>query len=144
MGERPTAVLAVNNLILSEQIFYQSGRRVPHVRAHGLYTGMSYAPFRLQEVLVWRAPLFMYQTAQCAVARFLQGMHHYPIGFRFLEESESLPYTEVGQYKATVIFPWDHALMTFYELYSAGMPLLLPAREWMYRFLYQRGQLSVG
>lgn len=32
----------------------------------------------------------------------------------------------------------------FYELYSAGIPLLMPGAEWMYRLLYQRGQLSVG
>jgi len=25
-----------------------------------------------------------------------------------------------------------------------GMPLLLPKEEWIYRFIYQRGQLSVG
>ena len=31
---------------------------MPYVRAHGLYTGMAYAPSKLQNVLVWRAPLF--------------------------------------------------------------------------------------
>lgn len=34
--------------------------------------------------------------------------------------------------------------MSFYELYSATVPLLLPSAEWMYRLLYMRGQLSVG
>jgi len=53
------AQMAVNNLILSEQIYYQSGYRMPYVRAHGLYTNMAYAPLR-QELLVWRAPLFSY------------------------------------------------------------------------------------
>lgn len=138
------AVVAVNNLILSEQIVYQSGLRAPYVRAHGLYTGMSYVPLKANEVLVWRAPLFVYQTSQCSIYRFLEGMPSYPINFRFVEESESIDYREVSKHKAVVLLPWDHALMTFYELYSAGMPLLLPAAEWMYRFLYQRGQLSVG
>lgn len=141
---RPVAALAVNNLILSEQIYYQSGRRMPYVRAHGLYTGMSYAPLKLNEVLVWRAPLFMYSTTRCAIARFMQGMPEYPVWFRFMEEDESIQYSEVVKYKAVTLIPWDHALMTFYELYSARIPLLLPAAEWMYRFLYQRGQLSVG
>lgn len=138
------AVVAVNNLILSEQIFYQSGHRAPYVRAHGLYTGMSYVPLKPAEILVWRAPLFIYQTSQCAILRFLDGMTSYPINFRFVDESESIEYREASQFKAVVLLPWDHALMTFYELYSAGMPLLMPAAEWMYRFLYQRGQLSVG
>lgn len=139
-----TAVLAVNNLILSEQIHYQTGVRVPYVRAHGLYTGMSYTPMKLKEVLVWRAPLFVYQTTRCTIMRFLQGLPEHPITYRFVEETESVPYKDMAGYRAVVLLPWDHALMTFYELYSAGMPLLLPAAEWMYRLLYQRGQLSVG
>ena len=36
------------------------------------------------------------------------------------------------------------ALMSFFELYSANVPLLMPSAEWMYRLLYMRGQLSVG
>eukprot|EP00928_Gymnodinium_smaydae_P090055 TRINITY_DN73906_c0_g1_i1.p1 TRINITY_DN73906_c0_g1~~TRINITY_DN73906_c0_g1_i1.p1 ORF type:complete len:835 (+),score=90.29 TRINITY_DN73906_c0_g1_i1:78-2507(+) len=135
--------LAVNNLILSEQTFYQTGYRLPYVRAHGLYTEMAYTPF-LPQILMWRAPLFVYSTTRCAMIRFLQGMPDLQVSFRFLEESENLPYKEVAQHRAVALFPWDHALMTFYELYSAGIPLLLPQAEWMYRFLYQRGQLSVG
>ncbi|KAF4708178.1 hypothetical protein FOZ62_015683, partial [Perkinsus olseni] len=34
--------------------------------------------------------------------------------------------------------------MTFYELYSMEVPIFIPSEEWMYRLLYQRGQLSVG
>jgi len=34
--------------------------------------------------------------------------------------------------------------MSFFELYSANVPLLMPSAEWMYRLLYMRGQLSVG
>lgn len=143
-GKRTAAVLAVNNLILSEQIFYQSGYRMPYVRAHGLYTGMSYAPLRQQEILMWRAPLFIYTTMRCAMLRILEGMPEYKMHFQFVEESDSLPYSQVSLYKAVALVPWDHALMTFYELYSANMPLLMPSAVWMYRLLYQRGQLSVG
>eukprot|EP00438_Fugacium_kawagutii_P011261 Skav224325 [mRNA] locus=scaffold1353:42774:70462:- [translate_table: standard] len=85
--ESDQAQMAVNNLILSEQIYYQSGYRMPYVRAHGLYTNMAYAPTRGNEVLVWRAPLF--SSMSCTVPAFL-------------------------------------------------------GAEWMYRLLYQRGQLSVG
>lgn len=143
-GRPESVVLSVNNLILSEQIFFQSGVRAPYVRAHGLYTDITYVPLRQKEFLVWRAPLFLYTTSRCTLARFLQGTPDYPINFRWVEDDESIPYQDVAQYKAVVLFPWDHALMTFYELYSAGMPLLLPSADMMYRLLYQRGQLSVG
>jgi len=142
--QRVSAVLAVNNLILSEQIYFQTGWRVPYVRAHGLYTGMSYVPTRQKQVLVWRAPLFVYTTVHCTILRFLEGMPDYPIAFRFVDEDESVPYQDMASYKAVMLLPWDHALMTFYELYSAAMPIMLPSAEWMYRLLYQRGQLSVG
>jgi len=143
-GEQATALLAVNNLILSEQIYYQTGLRVPYVRAHGLYTGMSYVPTKNQQVLIWRAPLFVYVSLRCTFMRFLQGIPDHPITYKFVEETESLAYAQIAQYRAVALLPWDHALMTFYELYSAGIPILLPSAEWMYRLLYQRGQLSVG
>lgn len=137
------AQMAVNNLILSEQIYYQSGYRMPYVRAHGLYTNMAYAPLR-QELLVWRAPLFSYVATRCAMAHFTAANPQLETAFRFMDEGESLSYAEIGAFKAVALIPWDHALMTFYELYSAGIPLLMPGAEWMYRLLYQRGQLSVG
>ena len=43
-----------------------------------------------------------------------------------------------------LVLLWNEALMSFYELYSANIPLLIPSAEWMYRLLYMRGQLSVG
>eukprot|EP00439_Symbiodinium_sp_Y106_P073795 s1310_g13.t13 len=142
MDSPDLAEIAVNNLILSEQVYYQTGYRMPYVRAHGLYTGMAYAPSKLQNVLVWRAPLFSYVTTRCAVMHFIAANPGLNIDFRFMEEGESLPYAEVATFKAVALIPWDHALMTFYELYSANIPLLMPGTEWMYRLLYQRGQLS--
>ena len=47
-------------------------------------------------------------------------------------------------WRLLVLLLWTEALMSFYELYSANIPLLIPSAEWMYRLLYMRGQLSVG
>eukprot|EP00439_Symbiodinium_sp_Y106_P039649 s2576_g4.t2 len=138
------ARMATNNLILSEQIFYQTGRRLPYVRAHGLYTEVSYSPKLLDQVLFWRSPLFAYATLRCAMFRFLEGFGQYPLKFYFLEGSESVPYAKAVSFRAIAMLPHDHALMSFYELYSTATPLLLPSAEWMYRLLYMRGQLSVG
>ena len=55
-----------------------------------------------------------------------------------------MDYSVVAQHRSLILLPWDHALMTFYELYSMAIPLFLPKVEWIYRFVYQRGQLSVG
>jgi len=175
-------VLYVNNRILREQIYYQSGIRAPYVRAHGLYTNSVWTR-QMDAVLFWRAPLYVYPTLRCALWKFLEQMKNgvpkdelifpsdssvasdsstetisptnplptdestkedYPFTLRFLDEGESMKYEVVAQYRSIILLPWDHALLTFYELYSMGMPLFLPKVEWIYRFVYQRGQLSVG
>eukprot|EP00929_Paragymnodinium_shiwhaense_P006802 TRINITY_DN110760_c0_g1_i1.p1 TRINITY_DN110760_c0_g1~~TRINITY_DN110760_c0_g1_i1.p1 ORF type:complete len:729 (+),score=93.03 TRINITY_DN110760_c0_g1_i1:60-2246(+) len=136
--------LAVNNLILSEQIFYQSGKRLPYVRAHGLYTNAAYDPKLQNRVLFWRSPLFAYSTLSCAVDRVLEIFPAYPLEFQWVEETWSVPYETAAAHRAVAMLPHDHALMSFYELYSMGVPLLMPAADWMYRLLYMRGQLSVG
>ena len=139
-----SVVLSSNNLILSEQVFYQTGIRVPVVRAHGLYTGVSYTPIRLNEILMWRAPLYIYDPLSCAFENFFELTQNYPFRFHQMGEGISMKYSDIVLFKAVLLIPWDHALMTFYELYSMGIPLFMPNSNWMYRFLYQRGQLSVG
>ena len=140
----PSVILSSNNLILSQQVFYQTGLHVPVVRAHGLYTGVSYAPVHNDKILMWRAPLFVYDPLYCAFEQFFERSPGYPFRFQQMPEGLSMPYKEVVAFRAVLLIPWDHALMTFYELYSMGIPLFMPAANWMYRFLYQRGQLSVG
>eukprot|EP00435_Cladocopium_sp_Y103_P046641 s1989_g13.t1 len=90
------------------------------------------------------SPLFAYATLRCALYRFLEGIPQYPLNFYFLEGTESVPYKKAASFRAVALLPQDHALMSFFELYSANIPLLMPSAEWMYRLLYMRGQLSVG
>ncbi|CAD7972637.1 unnamed protein product [Amoebophrya sp. A120] len=182
-GRKPgtDTILYVNNRILREQIYYQTGIVAPYVRAHGLYTKSVYSP-QIDRVLFWRAPLFVYPTLRCAIWQFLKAMRDrpaspattalgelpspegevagkpstssddnpdvsnskFPFTIRFLDEKESMDYSVVAQHRSVILLPWDHALMTFYELYSMSVPLFLPKIEWIYRFVYQRGQLSVG
>eukprot|EP00392_Amoebophrya_sp_AT5.2_P018078 g18541.t1 len=133
-------VLYVNNRILREQIFYQTGIVTPYVRAHGLYTKAVYAP-QIDRVLFWRAPLFVYPTLRCAIWQYLKAMRDsgdasessspldyevhgsatnntirrsFPFTIRFLDEKESMSYKVVAQHRSVILLPWDHALMTFY------------------------------
>ncbi len=69
LDSRKDTVIYVNNRILREQIYYQTGIRAPYVRSHGLYTDAVYSP-RKDEVLFWRAPLFSYPMLQCAIYQF--------------------------------------------------------------------------
>lgn len=141
--EHVDSVFYVNNRILREQIYYQTGIKTPYVRAHGLYTNATYSPSS-DRVLFWRAPLFVFPTLKCAIFQVLAKMGGYPLSIDFLEEGQSMGYRQVSLHQSVVLLPWDHALMTFYELYSMNIPLFLPKKEWIYRFVYSRGQLSVG
>jgi len=40
-------------------------------------------------------------------------------------------YAELRRYRAAVYFPWDMGMLLFSELYSVGVPLLIPDRAWM-------------
>ena len=53
-----------------------------------------------------------------------------PIHFDILNTDSRKSFRELAEYTGTVIFPWEHALMSFYEAYSMGMPLFLPHFEW--------------
>eukprot|EP00971_Amphidinium_carterae_P022308 439909-Amphidinium_carterae.3 len=229
------AVLSVNNLVLSEQVMYQTGARLPYVRAHGLYTGsVALSTLHLLKYDVtckvnvksavggslvccrglpegvvtvghsWvnctacvsqqeneASPMHQYTRDACCSALipsmltslhsplateldrgiakcvvhsqvlassavcvfnhglrvrearfvehaevdlFLEGMPEHVDRFHFVGEGDKLPYSEVpsvivegkikilqvGSWWAVALLPWDHALMTFYELYSGG------------------------
>jgi hypothetical protein len=73
LDNRKDTVIYVNNRILREQIYYQTGIRTPYVRSHGLYTNAVYSP-RKDDVLFWRAPLFSYPMLQCAIYQFYANM----------------------------------------------------------------------
>ncbi|CAK0902554.1 unnamed protein product, partial [Prorocentrum cordatum] len=40
-------------------------------------------------------------------------------------------YAELRRFRAAVYFPWDMGMLLFSELYSIGVPLLVPGRAWM-------------
>eukprot|EP00403_Amphidinium_massartii_P041913 CAMPEP_0178450992 /NCGR_PEP_ID=MMETSP0689_2-20121128/43433_1 /TAXON_ID=160604 /ORGANISM="Amphidinium massartii, Strain CS-259" /LENGTH=195 /DNA_ID=CAMNT_0020076521 /DNA_START=310 /DNA_END=894 /DNA_ORIENTATION=+ len=64
--------------------------------------------------------------AQCA---------NFPLRMRtVMNAADFVPFRDLHQFRAVVLFPWDPALMAFYELYAlSGVALLLPAQAWMVR-----------
>jgi len=46
-----------------------------------------------------------------------------------------LSYSEILAFDAAIIIPWDNDVMSFYELYHAGMPVLVPSRALMTKWL---------
>lgn len=40
----------------------------------------------------------------------------------------------MATFRAAIIFPWDVALFSFYELYSMGIPVIMPDHKWGLRY----------
>lgn len=60
------------------------------------------------------------------------------------KDFQPLSYSEIARFRAVVLFPWDHALMTFYELYSMNIPIFIPSKSWLIRLLYSDGDQLGG
>merc|ERR1711953_1348223 len=43
------------------------------------------------------------------------------------------PFQELRRYRAVVLFPWDPAVMAFWELYALGTAVLVPQRDWAFK-----------
>eukprot|EP00392_Amoebophrya_sp_AT5.2_P014436 g14585.t1 len=84
--------------------------------------------------------------AECVFDAFRRENPDYPLKFQFLEHflrkyhpdpdsvkqvyiTERLPYEELAKFRSAVWFPYDTSLMLFWELYSANVPVFVPARR---------------
>ncbi|CAE8700162.1 unnamed protein product, partial [Polarella glacialis] len=57
--------------------------------------------------------------------------------FLGLDELRGPPYSVLASFRATVLYPYDVALAIFYELYSMGMPLLMPDRRLLQFYVFR-------
>lgn len=132
---QPHVVLAVNNPLLSEQMAFQiPGAELPVVRPHAVFANAVYVPSRLRQALLVSRTKFMWVTFGCALRQFMP--HDYPLTFTVANTDSRLSYQDMASHRATVLVPWEHALMSFFEFYSMAMPLFMPNRAWAYRLVF--------
>ncbi|CAE8672121.1 unnamed protein product [Polarella glacialis] len=153
-------VFAVHNFMMREQIHYATGVRLAVVRPRALYAQVDVPvwrqakggdPRRLlsgtqsweKKVLIFRSSLF-----NASLTPFLLEAHatkcEFQLSLKIVRGSaDFVSYRDLQRYRAVVLFPWDAALMSFWELYSLGGPaLLLPDREWVYKVQQKTGWTS--
>eukprot|EP00929_Paragymnodinium_shiwhaense_P051972 TRINITY_DN26074_c0_g1_i1.p1 TRINITY_DN26074_c0_g1~~TRINITY_DN26074_c0_g1_i1.p1 ORF type:complete len:710 (+),score=117.28 TRINITY_DN26074_c0_g1_i1:76-2205(+) len=140
LAEDPRSVVVANNAYLSEEVFWQTGLRVPTLRIHGLHTNATYMPLRNSEVMIQR-PGTSGGWQECLLRRFEEANPAYPV--RFVQFTDllnphtkkevynmSLSYKELGKFRALVSFPYDTSLMLFWEFYSMNVPTFVPFQLW--------------
>eukprot|EP00929_Paragymnodinium_shiwhaense_P071675 TRINITY_DN36420_c0_g1_i3.p1 TRINITY_DN36420_c0_g1~~TRINITY_DN36420_c0_g1_i3.p1 ORF type:complete len:273 (-),score=13.82 TRINITY_DN36420_c0_g1_i3:64-882(-) len=123
--------------VVSGQVEYVAGVRLPSVAPLALYFDAVYSrPQRHDElhVLIFRTHAYWQSTAG---ANLLMVLSHFlkanvgrgtPIALHQQPEEETWSATRIVDHDAALFMPEDLVKMSFWELYSAGLPLVLPSR----------------
>lgn len=117
---------------IAAQAYWQMGRRIPVMRPVADYLGVSYAPATL-DVLITKQ-VYTFWDFQCILnegAQLLPGTQATPaetrpVRFRYMSHLEDRSWKAWSSFRAAVVLPYDAQTLVFYELYSLGMPLLVP------------------
>jgi len=128
-------LVATNSPLNAAQVKWQTGVDVPVVRFLGLYARMRFGQSAdiVKDVLVFRCMLWNRPVGHAfrGLVKQFSAAAPVTVSFRFLEANEQMAYGDLVRYRAVFLFPWDSELVTFHELYSAGVPLLLPDLAWL-------------
>ncbi|CAK9103654.1 Uncharacterized protein SCF082_LOCUS48408 [Durusdinium trenchii] len=144
---------------LGALIYWHSGVHVPVVRPLGLYTGASYQPLSAgrfsRSILVTKSifvpvDLAMVLNDFVAALRKLEEKALVPLKlwesnhtlFANLKQLSDPSWSNWARHTAAVFLPYDPQQMVFYELYSMGVPLLVP-HESLLPFLIRLGYTNL-
>ncbi|CAE8595634.1 unnamed protein product, partial [Polarella glacialis] len=134
----PRNAFACMSPYLSALVYWHSGIRLPIVQPLGLYTKATYRP-SLGHVLVTKT-IFVQADLVYVLNEFVEALAREEAGARIplkqwqsnhtrfvhLKQLKDSSWQNWARHKAAVMLPYDPQLMTFYELYSMAVPLLVP------------------
>lgn len=132
------AVAAVAHYNMAMWALYSAGLRLPLARTEALYLGnLTYAPERGRGVLFARTRYWQSYAGvhfRGLFNRILQwNMLEGSVNATFLQDADFLEFEEVATFEAAVLMPTCDYVMSFDELYSLGVPLLMASKEWLVR-----------
>ena len=120
---------------LAASAYWQTGVRIPVLRpvADYLATGASYGSDS-NKVLITKQ-VFTFWDFRCILNQMGQG-YTSPWQFQYISHLED-SWKALPSFRAAVMLPYDAQTLVFYELYSFGMPLLVP-NEMMLPLFFMR------
>jgi len=135
--ERGTAVAAVAYAQLAAWAWYSGAMKLPVVRTEALYWP-KYAPDPRRGVFIARTRFWLSYSGQHAINLFYRlikanSLSDPMLEARFTSPREFVEFHEIVAYQAAVLFPISEYVMIFDELYTLGMPLFMPTKEWLMR-----------
>ncbi|CAE7602667.1 unnamed protein product [Symbiodinium natans] len=147
--DREGNVWAAHNFALREQIRYATGVQLEVVRPRALYVQRPSKLYRTSPGKAYRRQVLFFRSSYFQLSLFLPVLEAHldacgsqlPLALRVVRSSgDFVPFRQMAQFKAAVLFPWDPALMAFYELYSLGPALLLPRSAWIFKIQHLRAR----
>ncbi|CAE7490255.1 unnamed protein product [Symbiodinium microadriaticum] len=136
--DQQSNVWAAHNFALREQIRYATGMQLEVVRPRALYVQRSSKLYGTSLGKEFRRQVLFFRSSYFRLSLFLPVLEAHvdacgsqlPLALRVVRSGDDfVPFRQMGRFRAAVLFPWDPALMAFYELYSLGPALLLPRKE---------------
>ncbi|CAE7212212.1 unnamed protein product [Symbiodinium natans] len=97
---------------------------------HGL-NARSTDVFVMRSMLWSRVPGMYFRAVLQAFLR--ENAHVVPLNFRFANEVGFVPYSDIALHRCAILVPNDLTMAAFAEAFTMGLPLFLPADEWLYR-----------
>jgi len=145
----PPTVFVVANWVLAAQFALQVRMQVPVQRPHGIYVNQTYAPVptpcgkprvmvtrigqwaRVSGVALLEQTWGMFEQAKKEGRPLPFELVFLSIRIRGADTNKAVTYPDFAKFHACIFWPWDVMMLMFNELYTMGMPLLLPHRRWM-------------
>ncbi|CAE7197892.1 unnamed protein product [Symbiodinium necroappetens] len=146
--DQQSNVWAAHNFALREQIRYATGMQLEVVRPRALYVQRSSKLYGTSPGKEFRRQVLFFRSSYFRLSLFLPVLEAHvdacgsqlPLALRVVRSGDDfVPFRQMGRFRAAVLFPWDPALMAFYELYSLGPALLLPRSAWIYKIQHFSG-----
>lgn len=139
---------------LSALIYWHTGVAVPSLQPLGAYTQAVYRP-QLADVLVTKI-MFARWDVLCVLNEFAEALRisevaamvkpwkrlHNATRFVSISGLTDRSWENWGRHRAAVVLPYDPQQMVFHELYSMGLPLLVPNVE-LLSMLTRRGYTNI-
>eukprot|EP00747_Dinoflagellata_sp_TGD_P067767 gnl/TRDRNA2_/TRDRNA2_155431_c1_seq1.p1 gnl/TRDRNA2_/TRDRNA2_155431_c1~~gnl/TRDRNA2_/TRDRNA2_155431_c1_seq1.p1 ORF type:complete len:331 (-),score=25.63 gnl/TRDRNA2_/TRDRNA2_155431_c1_seq1:256-1248(-) len=147
-------VFVVHNYAMREQFHYATGARLEVMRPRALYAHSGVPIWRLRHVHDgpvrpprWNRQVLFFRSSYFQVSLLVPMLEHhldtcaYPLNIHIVRNSSDfVSFRALRRYRAVVLFPWDPALMAFYELYSLGGPaVFVPHRVWAFKIQQMTG-----
>jgi len=111
--------------------YYQAASSVSPIHAASMSGSVSLSSVEGRRAIALRSELWRRAAFGPPLQGILRRLGPPTINF----QDAYLAYSQISTYDAAVLVPWDNDVMSFYELYHAGMPMLIPSERLMTKWL---------